>query len=61
MKILVTTTSMMLSTLVSANAYTLWIMHCDSSEKCFDACNCTFDDFGNPDIVPGAMGAGLIS
>lgn len=43
--------------LVPDNAYTLWIMHYDAPEKCFDPCNCNFDDFVNPDVVPGAIGA----
>lgn len=43
--------------LIPDNVYTLWIMHYDKPEKCFDACNCTFDDFVNPEVAAGAIGA----
>ncbi len=43
--------------MVPGNAYTLWVMHYDRPERCFDRCNCTFDDFVNENVTAGAMGA----
>lgn len=39
------------------NAYTLWIMHYDKPKKCLDPCRCSLNDFGNPDVTGGAIGA----
>lgn len=39
------------------NAYTLWIMHFDKPRKCLDSCACTLNDFSNPEVTGGAIGA----
>lgn len=43
--------------LTPGNAYTFWIMHFDKPRRCLDRCACTLDDFANPNVVGGFMGA----